>query len=271
MCQVLEVSRSGYYSWKIRGMSIKKERKRKISQKLIKIFNDNRKVYGSRKLKNALKNEGEKVSRKSVQKIMRENNLVPITVRKYKATTNSKHNFPVSDNLLKGKEIKQLKEVWVADITYINTEEGWLYLATVEDIFNKEIVGYAIGDRINTELTLRALEEAVMRYGKPSNVIHHSDRGVQYANYKYQAKLKELGMICSMSRKGNPYDNACMESFNSILKKELIYPHKRWISRAQAYMAIFEYIETFYNRQRIHSSIGYISPIEYRKKLEQAS
>lgn len=272
MCPILEVSRSGYYSWrKQAGKSERKRRCEKIIEKIKRVFNENRKVYGSRKIKNALKNEGEKVSRKRVQQIMRAENLIPITVRKYKATTNSKHNFPVAENLLKNKKVTKLKEVWVTDITYINTEEGWLYLATVEDIYNKEIVGYAMGDRINTDLTIRALEEATRRQGNPVNVLHHSDRGVQYANYRYQDKLKELGMKCSMSRKGNPYDNACMESFNSILKKELIYPNKRWESRESAYMAIFEYIEVFYNRKRIHSSIGYLSPVDYRNKLELAS
>lgn len=170
MCQVLEIARSSYYNWKKREPSKQRERRKEVTEKIKKIFNENRKVYGSRKIKYALKREGETVSRKSIQNIMRENNIVPITTKKYKATTNSKHKFPVADNLLRNKKIPKLKEVWVTDITYINTEEGWLYLATVEDLLSKEIVGYAIGDRINTELTIKALEMAKQRQGDAINI-----------------------------------------------------------------------------------------------------
>ena len=149
---------------------------------------------------------------------MQDENLKPITVRKYKATTNSKHNFAVAENLIKDIKAERINQIQVADITYINTEEGWLYLATVEDILSKEIVGYSMSDRINTDLTVSALNNALTSQQPTSQIIHHSDRGVQYANNRYQEELKRNNMVCSMSRKGNPYDNACMESFNSILK-----------------------------------------------------
>jgi len=261
---VIGVTRSGYYAWKQRKESQKADEEEAFIRKVKKIFETSRKTYGSRKIVKALKREGIVANRKKVQRVMQENNLLPITVRKYKATTNSKHNYPVAENKIKGKEIKAIGEVWVTDITYISTEEGWLYLATVEDLKSKEIVGYAMSDRINTDLTVAALRRAVNEHKPKEGLIHHSDRGVQYANYRYQEELGRNKMICSMSRKGNPYDNASMESFNSILKKELIYPKKRWKSRQEARLAIFEYIEVFYNKERIHSSIEYMTPYEYR-------
>lgn len=267
MCQVIGVTRSGYYAWKIRQNGEKKKQEKELVEKIKEIFERSRKTYGSRKISKELRRQGEKVNRKKVQRIMQEEKLVPITVKKYKATTNSRHNFPVAENLIKDMKIERLNQVWVTDITYINTEEGWLYLATVEDILSKEIIGYAMSDRINTDLTVAALQEAVRKHKPEKGVIHHSDRGVQYANYRYQEELEKNGMICSMSRKGNPYDNACMESFNSILKKELIYPKKRYKTRKEAKLEIFEYIEVFYNKDRIHSSIGYLTPYEYRLKM----
>jgi len=264
MCQVIGVTRSGYYAWKKKGKSPKAEEENAFVEKVKEIFKKSRKTYGSRKIVKALKREGIVANRKRVQRVMQENNLVPITVRKYKATTNSKHNYPVAENLIKGMTIKAIGDVWVTDITYISTEEGWLYLATVEDLKSKEIVGYAMSDRINTDLTVEALRKAIMKHKPKEGLIHHSDRGVQYANYRYQEELKKNGMKCSMSRKGNPYDNASMESFNSILKKELIYPKKTYKIRQEAKLEIFEYIEVFYNRERIHSSIEYMTPYEYR-------
>ena len=271
MCQVIEIARSGYYLWKKKFENNEFSKDKKIADKIKEIFNRFRKVYGSRKIVKELKRQGITVNRKKVQRIMRENNIVPITVKKYKATTNSKHRFPVSDNLIKDLEITTIGQVWVTDITYIGTEEGWLYLATVEDILSKEIVGYAMSDRINTDLTLTALRCAITRHNPAKGLIHHSDRGVQYANYRYRDELEENGMISSMSRKGNPYDNACMESFNSILKKELIYPSKKYTTRQEARLEIFEYIEAFYNKERIHSSIDYMTPIEYRTQYLRAS
>lgn len=267
MCQVIGVTRSGYYAWKTRQKGEKKKEAKELVKKVKEIFEKSRKTYGSRKISRELKRQGKRVNRKKVQRIMQEEKIVPITVRKYKATTNSRHNFPVAENLIKKLKIERLNQVWVTDITYINTEEGWLYLATVEDILSKEIIGYAMSDRINTDLTIEALKEAVRKQKPEKGLIHHSDRGVQYANYRYQEELVKNGMECSMSRKGNPYDNACMESFNSILKKELIYPKKRYKTRKEARLEIFEYIEVFYNKDRIHSSIGYLTPYEYRLKM----
>lgn len=260
----MKVTRSGYYAWKVKQESQKGKEEKGLVKKIKEIFEKSRRTYGSRKIVQKLKQEGEKANRKKVQRIMQEEKIVPITVRKYKATTNSKHNFPVAENLLKEIKAEKVNQVWVTDITYIGTEEGWLYLATVEDIVSKEIIGYEMSDRINTELTLGALRAATRTVRETAGIMHHSDRGVQYANYRYQEELAKRGMTCSMSRKGNPYDNACMESFNSILKKELIYPKKKYGTRKEARLEIFEYIEVFYNKERIHSSIGYQSPYEYR-------
>ena len=265
------IARSGYYLWKKRYENNMLTKDKKLIDKIKEIFNKFRRVYGSRKIVKELKREGIIANRKKVQRIMRENNIIPITVRKYKATTNSKHRFPVSENVIKDLEITKINQVWVSDITYIATEEGWLYLATIEDKLSKEIVGYAMSDRINTELTVAALNKAVTKHNPKVGLIHHSDRGVQYANYEYKGKLEEYGIIRSMSAKGNPYDNACMESFNSILKKELIYPKKKYTTRQEARLEIFEYIEVFYNKERIHSSIDYMTPIEYREQYLKVS
>lgn len=193
---------------------------------------------------------------------MRDQQLRSRVVRKYKATTNSRHDYPVAANRLNQQFVADRPHaVWMGDITYIPTGEGWLYLATLEDLYTRQIVGWAMGPRMTQELVLQALDRAVQRHRPPAGVLHHSDRGSQYAATAYQQRLAAYGMVASMSRKGNCYDNACIESWHSLLKKELIYL-ERFETRAAAQLAIFEYVESFYNRRRLHSALGYRTPQE---------
>lgn len=183
-------------------------------------------------------------------------------VRRYKATTNSRHNLPVADNILAQQFVAtRPHQVWMGDITYIPTDEGWLYLASLEDLYTRKIVGWADGARMTQDLTLAALNQAVGRYRPSGGVLHHSDRGSQYAAHAYQARLAHYHMTGSMSRKGNCWDNACIESWHSLLKKECVYLH-HFRTRAEAIAVIFEYIEIFYNRQRLHRALGYRTPAE---------
>jgi putative transposase len=194
---------------------------------------------------------------------MKTNNIFSIRPRKYKATTNSKHNLPVAENLLNQVfTVDKPNAAWVTDISYIWTDEGWDYLATVKDLFNKEIVGWAVSSTMTRALTIKALKNAIQKRRPPEGLIHHSDRGVQYCSKDYQALLAKYKMRCSMSRKGNCYDNASAESFFGTIKNELIYLHK-FKSRLQARDAIFDYIEVFYNRKRSHQSLNYMTPAAY--------
>jgi len=263
MCQALQVSRSGYYAWLHRP-----ESNRAISNKLLikeikRVYQNSRRTYGYPRVARQLRNEGISCSRNRVAKLMSENGIVAKTKRKFKATTDSKHDFPVAKNLLKQNFFADKpNQVWVADITYIPTGEGWLYLAAIVDLFNREIVGWAMDKTMARELVLKALKQAVGRKRPPAGLIHHSDQGKQYASFDYQQAIKDFGITTSMSRKGNCYDNACIESFFGTLKRELIYG-SRYKSRADARLAIFEYIEVFYNRIRLHSTLNYMSPVEY--------
>lgn len=206
------------------------------------------------------------MSQKTVANIMRENHLRSRTVRKYKATTNSKHDYPVQENVLNQEFVaKRPNEVWMSDITYVPTDEGWLYLASVMDLYSRKIVGWRIDERMTKELVIQALDTAVYRQDPIDTLLHHSDRGSQYASHDYQARLLKYNMVGSMSRKGNCYDNACIESFHSVIKRELIYLEK-FETREQAKSKIFEYIEVWYNRERIHSSLGFISPVEAERR-----
>ena len=201
---------------------------------------------------------------------MKEIGFRSITVNNYKGTTNSKHNHPVAQNKLNQDfTASKPNEKWVTDITYIKTTEGWLYLAAILDLYTKKIVGWSAASTMTTQLVIDALEHAVKRNKPPKGVIHHSDRGVQYASKDYQKKLGKYGFIYSMSRKGNCYDNACIESFWGTLKKELIYP-KPLMTRNIAKLEIFQYIEIFYNRKRINSTIGYIAPTTMEKQYYKA-
>lgn len=263
MCRVLRVSRSGYYAWVGRPSSGRSQRRDRWQNVICQTHADSRGTYGSPRVHAALKRTGEMCCVNTVARIMRENGLKAKTKRKFKATTDSSHGMPVAKNLLnRGFVRHRANEVWVADITFIPTDEGWLYLATVLDLYSRRIVGWAMSDRMKSQLVIDALAMAIEQRRPPAGLIHHSDRGSQYASGAFQALLKAHGMTCSMSRKGEVYDNAVMESFFGTLKTELVHA-ARYATREQARAAIFDWIEVFYNRQRLHSTLGYKSPADF--------
>jgi putative transposase len=270
MCRFLKVSRSGYYEWLKRGESLRKKKERELAAKIRAIFEQSKKRYGSPRIYDELRDQGIRCSKKQVERLMREMGLQARPKRRFKVTTNSNHNYPVASNLLDRKfEVTAPNKAWVADITYIRTFEGWLYLATVMDLFSRKIVGWAMSKNMLSELAIAALKMAIQRRRPPKDLIHHSDRGVQYASTAYQNVLKNNGMVCSMSRKGNCWDNAPAESFFSTLKTECV-DDKIYLSRSQAKREIFEYIEAFYNRKRRHSSIGGLTPENFENKRKSA-
>jgi Transposase and inactivated derivatives len=266
MCRLFQVSPSGYYEWLSNPQSRTKRENQAIYNVLRASYEKNKGRTGLDKLLADVQEKFPKCSRNRLYKIQKEHKLYSIRKRKFKATTNSKHDNPVALNLLNQNfYVKEPNRVWVTDISYIGTDEGWLYLAVVKDLFDRQIVGFATGNYINTELCKRALASAIHRYKPTKGLIHHSDRGVQYASKDYQKMLRHNGMICSMSRTGVPYDNACAETFFSTIKLEMIY-HEHYKTRAQAQSAIFEYIEIYYNRQRRNAAIGNIPPHEFRHR-----
>lgn len=261
MCKVLQVSRSGYYKWRSAQPSDQEMRRAELTQRVLYHYHDSNGLYGSPKITALLRKEGYCVSDKTVARIMREQGLRSKTIRKFRVrTTDSGHGLPVAPNLLNQRfQASSPNEVWLADITYVPTRQGMLYLAGVLDLYTRKIVGWTLSDRMTSNLTTEALENAYNQCSPPPGLIHHSDRGAQYASHEYQAKLREYGMIGSMSRKGNCYDNACMESFHSIIKRELVY-QTRFKTKEEARQQIYWYIEFFYNRKRIHSALDYTSP-----------
>jgi len=269
LCKVLEVSRSGYYAWEERGRSTRSAEDEKLVVHILAAFKLGRGAYGSPRVHEELKAAGIAVSRKRVARLMAELGLEGRRKRKFKATTDSKHDLPVADNVLdRNFEVAAPDVAWVTDITYVWTAEGWLYLAAILDLFSRRVVGFAMSDRIDRALVLEALRAAVGRRVPNAGLMHHSDRGSQYASGDYQDALDDLGVVCSMSRKGNCWDNAVAESFFATLKTECVYP-RRFATRAEAREAIFEYIEVFYNRRRRHSTIGYMSPVDFEMQFNQ--
>lgn len=263
LCRVMGVTRGGYWSWVRRRPGPRQLADVVLLADIRKIHKDKRRVYGSPRIHDHLQKEGVRCGRKRIERLMRENDIRAKQGKKYKpTTTNSKHNLPVAPNIL-NRQFRRDRpnEAWVADITYIPTEEGWLYLAAIMDLFSRRIVGWAMGDRISRHLAVRALDMAVQRRRPPRGLLHHSDRGSQYASRDYQKVLKKSGMICSMSRKGCCYDNAPMESWFHTLKVELVQDEK-FRTRREAMAAIFEYMEVFYDRQRIHTALGGLTPAE---------
>ncbi|MCM3269532.1 IS3 family transposase [Paenibacillus elgii] len=266
LCALFQVARSGYYAWLQRKPSTRETRREQLKKEIRRIFDESRQLYGSPKITKILQ-KTTAVSERTVTRLMKEMGLRSRTVKKYKATTNSNHSLPVAENVLNQQfQVTKPNQVWCADITYVATEEGWLYVASVLDLCTRKIVGWSMGERMTKELVLRALDQAYNRQRPKTALIHHSDRGSQYASYEYQGRLRGYNMTSSMSRKGNCYDNACIESFHSVLKKELVYLH-RFKTRDAAKSAIFEYIECFYNRKRVHSSIGYITPDAHERSF----
>lgn len=271
MCDMMEVSCSAFYDWLKRSESAHSLEDRRLSEKVKKSHQKSRETYGARRIVKDLVEDDEVISRERVGRLMKQQNLESKSKRKFKATTNSKHNHPVAPNLLDRKfQVEQPDTVYVGDITYISTDEGWLYLAVLIDLYSRAVVGWAMSDRITAELANDALVMAVWKRKPNKGLMLHSDRGSQYASGLYQKTIKEHGFICSMSRKGNCWDNAPSESFFHTLKVELVH-HRRYRTREAAKQDIFEYIEVFYNRQRRHSTIGYHTPLGYEKMCRKVA
>jgi len=267
LCRVLEVSQSGYYAWVARGPSDHAADDRKLAVEIAAIHKASGETYGSPRVHAELLANGFDASRKRVARIMADLGLRNRRKKRYKATTDSKHALPVADNILdRHFEVDAPDVAWVTDITYVWTDEGWLYLAAILDLFSRRVVGHAMSERIDRELAIEALRAAMGRRAPDAGLLHHSDRGSQYASGAYQDALREKGVVCSMSRKGNCWDNAVAESFFATLKTECIYS-RRFATRAEAREAIFHFIEVFYNRHRRHSTLGYVSPMEFEMKF----
>lgn len=266
MCQIMQVSRSAFYDWLNRPQSKSEVEDEALKPKIMGIFIQSDRTYGHRRIKKKLRKKNVKCSNNRVRRLMKELHLVPVQTKKFKATTNSKHSLPVAPNLLKQDFSAQAPcQKWVGDITYIATGEGWLYLATVIDLFSRRVVGWAISDRMTKQLVINAINMAIMNEHPPKGLIFHSDRGSQYASYDFQDLLREHEILQSMSAKGDCYDNACAESFFATIKKELIH-RRRFSTRSQATLAILQYIVSWYNPQRIHSALGDLSPMEFERE-----
>jgi putative transposase len=263
MGRVLEVSPSGYYAWRGRSPASRSHRRGQLRTAIQEAHRTSRRTYGSPRITAALRRQGHVCCVNTVARIMREDGLAAKIKRRFKVTTDSDHDLPTAPNRLE-RCFRQARpnQVWVSDITFIATDEGWLYLAAALDLYSRRVVGWAMGDRITSELVIRALEMAVAHRRPPPGLMHHSDRGCQYASMAFGERLRAHGMIGSMSRKANAYDNAVMESFFGTLKRELVNAGP-YATRDQAQKAVFEWIEVFYNRQRLHSSLGYRSPAEF--------
>jgi putative transposase len=266
MCRVLKVARSGFYAWRKRKPSRRQVHREKLLEKIKIVHRENRQLYGSPRVHRALLIDGELVCRNTVAKLMRQAKIRAKTRRRFiPRTTDSRHGKPVADNLLERDfSASEPNRKWVADITYVPTDEGWLFLAAVLDCFSRRIVGWAMSDQMPTDLVAAALRMALLLRQPCGDLIHHSDRGVQYASDDFQQLLIKNRITMSMSGRGNCYDNAIMESFWATLKTELIH-QQDYATRDQARQSIFEYIEVFYNRQRRHQSPDYVSPVDYER------
>lgn len=271
LCEVLRVSRSGYYAWLNRPASARAERREELAGQVRAVHAESRGTYGSPRVYRQLKAQGVRACENTVAKVMRGQQIrSKVVARRFRVrTTDSAHAHPVADNLL-GRDFAAdaPDRKWAADLTYVPTAEGWLYLAAVVDLCTRRVVGWAMADHVRATPCTEALGMALARRDPPADrsLVHHSDRGVQYACGDYRALLAEHGIACSMSRRGDCYDNAAMESFFKTLKVELVY-HEEYATRAEAMASIFEYVECWYNRRRLHSSLGYLSPEQYERSL----
>ncbi len=260
MCRVLTVSRSGYYDWRGRTPSDRTKANTRLAADVQRVFAEHKARAGAPRITKQLREEGQVVGQNRVAHVMRTEQLRAKAAKKYKATTNSNHNLPVAPNRLEQDfTAKAPNQKWVSDITYIWTEEGWLYLAVVLDLYSRLVVGWAMGERMTASLVCEALTMALWRRKMPIGVIVHSDRGSQYCSADYQRLLLNHRLLCSMSKKGDCYDNAAMESWNHSLKVEAIHG-EHFVTREAAKAQVFEYIEVYYNRKRLHSTLGYLSP-----------
>ena len=273
VCRVLRVSKSSYYDWRGRSESRRSRENRELVEKIRDILKKNKRlrVYGSPRMHEELVDLGYHCSENRVARLMRANGIRVRQIRKFRVTTDSKHNNPVAQNVLDRKfDVGSPDRAWATDITYVWTREGWLYLAVVIDLFNRMIVGWSMGNRITQELTLSALRMALWKRKPGRGLLSHSDRGSQYTSKAYRELLDDHGIVCSMSRKGNCWDNAVAESFFHTLKTELVY-HEDYGTRAEAKSDVFDWIEVFYNRKRRHSSLGYLSPARFEAMMAKSA
>lgn len=264
MCDVLDVAAAGYYAWLSRPQSARALRAVELTGQIRLIHEESRGVYGNIKITRELRRRGHKANRKTVARLMAGAGLCSKVRKKFRVrTTDSDHDNPVAPNTLNREfGVSDLDQAWGADITFIHTDEGFLYLAGLMDLCSRRIIGWSMGETMDTGLVENALEMAIRARRPKKGVLHHSDRGVQYTSSRYRAKLKEHGLRASMSRTGDCYDNAVVESFWGKLKTEMVY-HERFATKDQARAAIFAYIEVFYNRKRLHAAIGYVSPEQF--------
>jgi transposase InsO family protein len=265
MCRVLEVSRSGFYAWRTRPPSAAEERREELTHEVQRIHAEVKGRYGSPRMHAELVARGEVCCVNFVAGLMKRAGITAKAKKRFVRTTDSNHTWPVAANVLDRQfHPSQPDTVWVADLTYIPTREGWLYLAAVEDLFSRRVVGWSLSESMTSRLVVDALEMAVGRRRPGEELLAHSDRGSQYASEHYQRVLSREGMVCSMSRRGDCWDNAPMESFFATLKKELVH-REDYATREQAKASVFEYIEVFYNRVRRHSSLGFVSPAQFEQ------
>jgi len=263
LCRTLAVSCTGFYAWCRRGLSLRAQQDAALKVEIRAAHAASGKRYGSPRIHADLKAENQHVGRKRVARLMREEGLEGQRKRRFRVTTDSRHSHPVAANELnRNFTASAPNKIWVTDITYIWTREGWLYLAAILDLFSRRVVGWSLDSHIDRTLALDALAMALKTRHPEPGLLHHSDRGVQYASVEYQSQLRDHDILCSMSRKGDCWDNAVAESFFSTLKAELVH-RMDYVSRSQARASVFEYIEAFYNGRRRHSALGYVSPVEH--------
>jgi len=271
MCKVLKVSKSGFYAWIKSGKSTRDQENKALEKDILLVHKKYNRVFGWKKIRKVIletplkdrKFKGNALNHKRIQRLMKKLGIRSKVCKKYKATTNSRHNLPVAENLLdRNFSVERPNEKLVSDITYVATEEGWLYVAAINDLYGHYNIGLSMSTRMTKQLVISALDDAYRRGGRPNNTILHSDRGSQYCSYAYQEKLKKYGYTCSMSRKGNCWDNAPIESFWGKMKMEWLNDY-RFKTIEEAKSKVFEYVMIFYNRQRIHEANGYVTPEDY--------
>jgi putative transposase len=274
MCLLLRASRAGYYAWRDRKPSEHEKEDAQLATQILVIHKQSHETYGSPRIHAQLQHDGTRVGRKRVARVMRKEGVSVRLRRRYRKTTDSKHGHPIAPNLLQRRfainSIRARNRVWASDITYIDTMEGWLYLAVVLDLRSRRVVGWSMSQSLETPIVLDALRMALLRRQPGKGVLHHSDRGSQYADKLFRRLLKDHGMRCSMSRKGDCWDNAVVESFNATIKTELIHRTK-WVTREEARAAVYKWIETWYNSKRLHSTLGYRSPDDFESDEKQSA
>jgi putative transposase len=271
LCRALNVSRSGYYQWLRRPACERDRQDEQLSVSINASHRRSRRRYGSPRIHRDLRAQGIRVGRKRIERIMRERGIVARRKRRFRKTTDSNHPFPTAPNVVsRCFQVERPNTIWAGDITYVWTEEGWLYLAVILDLFSRRVVGWAVDDTLDRRLALAALDRALAARRPPPGLVHHSDRGSQYASHDYRNSLSQRGLICSMSRKGDCWDNAVVESFFSTIKAELL-DDDTWPSKAAAENAIAAYIDGFYNLTRRHSTLDYVSPAEFELRFQVAA